>query len=314
MSKISEFIRKRLGALPSPADPRHYRVRLPTKEEVIELPEEFDGLLPYHDNEKWYSQGDIGSCVGWAGKIAMGITNYLLDLVADDLSAGWLYKKSRDKSIIPPGVEGSTNLGLMKALKKIGATTEECCPTDTKSPWDGINPCTDIGNPESEHYPGKYAIDSYWYVNPFVTDFQSAIYGVTHEAPYKMPDGSQGKIPLIVAFPVYESFYDALEGGIVPIPEAGERLLGGHASVLRGWGIIDDGKYFKNTGSWGRTGDDGTYHIPFGYPFYEGWLIHNGPFIESGSSSCAFGNFAAKVLSLVPWGLRRQGRFRYVNP
>ena len=169
-----EFIVERLGAFPSPPDPRHYRVRSPLAVEVADLPEAFDGLLPYQD-PSWYDQGNVGSCVGWAGSAAMEITNNLLDLEFDDLSAGWLYEKSRKFANIPPHVEGSTNLGLMKALNKLGATTEECCPTDITKPWDGISPCANIDDPESKHYPGKYAIDSYWYVNPFTTDFQASI-------------------------------------------------------------------------------------------------------------------------------------------
>ena len=311
MDKIS-FIRDRLGAFPSPADPRHLRVRSPLKVEVEELPEEYDGLLEFHDLENWYAQGDLGFCVGWAGSIAMEVTNMLLDLEPDDLSAGWLYVRSREYAHVPPGQEGSTNLGLMKALNKEGAVTEECCRTDTTRPFDDYDPCEN-----AMEEAGNYAVDSYWYVNPFVTDFQAAIYGVTHAAPYEMPDGSPGKIPLVSAYPVYESYGDAMDGGIVPMPEFGERLLGGHSSVIRGWKVIDGETYLINSNSWGRVGDDGTFYLPSNYPFYEGFLIHNGPPTEPTPSPCPLGNGVARSLN---WILRnlprkgRKGRFQYVNP
>ncbi len=308
-----EYIEERLGAFPSAPDSRHYRVRSPSAVEVTDLPDAFDGLLPYQD-PSWYDQGNVGSCVGWAGSIAMEITNNLLDLEFDDLSAGWLYSKSRLYANIPPHIEGSTNLGLMKALNKLGATTEECCPTDTVRPWGGIDPCEDVNDPESVHYPGKYAIDSYWYVNPFVTDFQAAIYGVTHPAPYKMPTGEPGKIPLITAFPVYESFSEGGISGIVPMPKPGEKLLGGHSSVLRGWEPIDGVVHFKNTGTWGRDqGDDGTFYIPAGYPFYEGFIIHNGPPTVPTPSQSKIGQTVSTILNGITKITNRRGRFQYVN-
>ena len=122
MSLTEDFIRKRLGAFPSPPDPRHYRVRSPTYAETVELPEEYDGLAPYIGAID--DQGNIGSCVGHCGAKAMEITNHLLDMEEDDLSPGWLYRWSRYYANIPDYIEGSTNLGLMKALNKIPGKDE----------------------------------------------------------------------------------------------------------------------------------------------------------------------------------------------
>ncbi len=328
MRKMTKFKRKfleeRLGAIQSPWDHRHYRVDSATLLQVTQLPVEYTELYDYSPTEVWPDQGDIGACVGHDGGIVMEITNTLLKeyvenghpellkYIAIDLSAGWLYHWSRYYANVPDYIEGSTNLGLMKALNKKGTATETDCPTDVQAPWDGINP-----KPDAEETAKQYAVDSYWNVNSNPNDVKSAIFGLTHEAPYKMPDGSQGKIPLVSAYPVYESFKDSYNNGIVPMPEKGERLLGGHSSCIIGWKVIDGIEYFINFNSWGGdVGDNGLFYIPTGYPFYpnDWWLVHNGPPGMNSNSSCTFGNSAARLLNLFPWTFRRRGRFQYLNP
>ena len=294
----TDFISKRLGAFPSKWDQRNYRVLRVTTLQVAELPDEYDELLDYAPTDAWPDQGDIGSCVGQDGAIVMEITNTLLKLYADttnqphllryiniDLSAGWLYHWSRKHSFppVPDFKEGSTNFGLMKALNKVGTATEAAVPTDNVAPWDGID-YSDVDLEAAR----QYAIDSYWNIDSNPNDIKAAIYGVTHKAPYQMPDGSDGKIPIVSAYPVYESFGDARTSGIVPTPDVhGERFLGGHSSCILGWKIIDGEEYYINFNSWGDDfGDGGLCYIPVDYPFYanDWWLVHNGPPIPSGST------------------------------
>lgn len=309
----NSFILERLGAFPSPWDPRHYRVRCPTSLEAMELPDEFDGLLEYHDKISWYNQGNIGSCVGWCNSIAMEITNALEDKSPVNLSAGWIYQKSREYGGVPWDVEGSTNIGAMKALRAVGAATEELCPTDIVSPFE-FNPLDG-----ADEVAKLYAIDSYWNVTTVPTDMKGAIFGLTHTAPYLMPDGSTGRIPLVTAFPVYDSFKESFtNGGVVPQPSFGEILLGGHSSVIRGWKIIDGEIYWINTGSWGKdVGDNGTFYLPLNYQFYDAWIIHNGPCNDDPGptpSTCIVGKTAARIASVLPWIGGRRGRFYYWNP
>ena len=296
------FIESRLGAFPSPWDDLRYRVRSPTIVELTEIPEEYDGLEEYQTIR---DQGNIGQCVGLCGKKVISITNFLLDMQEDDLSGGWLYYRSRYWANIPDYIEGSTNLGLMKALNKDGATTEECAPTDTEAPFD-IDPCAD-----AYEIAKNYAIDSYWMVNKEVGDMKAAIWGLTHEAPYKMPDGSRGKIPLVTAYPVYESFKDGYDDGVVPIPLSGEKLLGGHSSCVAGWTKT----HWINYNSWGTDVDDkGKFYLPFGYPFYDVWIIHNGPCANPTPSECGVGMGIARIMSVLPKIGGRRGRFYYLNP
>jgi hypothetical protein len=184
--------------------------------------------------------------------------------VYDDLSAGWLYWRSRFwANIFDPNIEGSTNLGLMKALNKDGATLESCAPTDNVSPF-SIQPCSEAYDISSE-----YMIHSYHFVNKNPSDMKAAMYGLI--------EGFPEKAPLVTAFPVYSSFYDGYDDGVVPKPQFGEQLLGGHSSALVGWKKIGDKTYWINAGSWGEdVGDNGFFYLPMDYPFYDVELIRVG--------------------------------------
>jgi len=284
----SKWISSRLGAFPSPWSSKHYRLTFVLPSEIAKIPPEYLELLDYAPTEDWPNQGNIGSCTGFSGSIAMEITNTLLKLhatkerqssllqyIKTDLSAGWVYYWARIYAEIPQDLEGATNLGVLKALNKIGVATESEVPTDTEAPWDGIKYTPDI-----LRGAGRFAINSYWNINPNPDDIRAAIYGLTHNMPYKMPDGTQGKAPLIAAYPIYSSFKEGYDDGIVPVPKNGDRFLGGHSSVIIGWKKIDDENYFVNFNSWGNeVGDNGLFYLPENYPFYPGdfWLIHNGP-------------------------------------
>ncbi len=72
--------------------------------------------------------------------------------------------------------------------------------------------------------------------------------------------------PVIFGFTVYESFESAEVDatGIVPLPEAGEQALGGHAVLLVGYDKLKQTYIVRN--SWGPDwGDSGYFHVPFSY-------------------------------------------------
>jgi len=256
------FIEKRLGAFPSPWMDTHYRVPLATIEAIEQTPEEFTDLLQYL-NLPLNDQGNVGSCVGHCGDTVMSLLHNK-DEVYDSLSAGWLYSRSRYwANIFNPLIEGSTNLGLMKALNKEGATTEECAPTDT------VKPFTMYACGEAHEIAREYMISSYHFVNRNPSDMKAAMYGLII--------GFPEKTPLVTAYPVYESFKDAYDGGVVPIPKPGEQLLGGHSSAVVGWKKISGEVYWINANSWGDdVGDNGFFYLPMDYPFYDVELIRTG--------------------------------------
>jgi len=311
MSFKDGFIKSRLGALPSPFDSRNLSYMNwadPVMAEV--LPDEYTELLEYAPDNFSRSQGNIGSCVGWDGAYVYETqltllqkhmdatsqyvplaTSYLdkdgarrvLHLSLTDMSAGWAYQRSRENSFppVPDHVEGSTNFGLMRALEKVGICTEALCHTDTIAPFDKPE-----NTAEQQQSAASYRIASYHSIPSDPVSVKSAIYGLLHDLPYEMPDGSWGKSPLVAAFPVYENFKDSYDDGVVPMP--GGRLLGGHSSPIFGWKIIDDKKYWVNFGSWGNIGDNGLFYIPEDYPFYgnDWWLTKILPALNPPQPTC----------------------------
>jgi C1A family cysteine protease len=74
------------------------------------------------------------------------------------------------------------------------------------------------------------------------------------------------KNPIIFGFSVYESFEgkDVAKTGIVPLPERGESMLGGHAVALIGYDDEKGGFLVRN--SWGKTwGDQGNCWMPYAF-------------------------------------------------
>jgi len=298
-----KWISKRLGAQPSPFDPRNLQyMKLPTLGDTYETPEEFTGLDEFSPTNFGRSQGSVGSCVGWDWNICYEtmlelLVNYkdressrkrtdglTVGHVSKDMSAGWAYQQSRKSSTppVPDHIEGSTNFGAVRAAKTLGICTELLVPTDTTAPFNKI-----VETGEMYKQAVNYRISSYHNIPNDPESVKAAIYGLLHTLPYDMPDGTPGKAPLMSAFPVYSNFKDSYDDGIVPMPSG--RLLGGHSSPIFGWKIIDDKKYWTNFGSWGtEIADKGIFHIPFDYPFYpnDWWLMKIAPTPDPPKPTC----------------------------
>ena len=72
--------------------------------------------------------------------------------------------------------------------------------------------------------------------------------------------------PFVVAIAVYESFESltVAQTGIVPMPKAGEALLGGHAVLVVGYNDVNQQFIVRN--SWGANwGDKGYFYLPYAY-------------------------------------------------
>jgi len=308
-----KWISKRLGAQPSPFDPRNLQyMRLPTLDETYETPEEFNGLDEFSPTNFGRSQNNIGSCVGWDWSYCYEtmlelLLNYkeressrselIVGYVSIDMSAGWAYQQSRKSSLppVPDNIEGSTNFGAVRAAKTVGICTELLVPTDTTAPFNKI-----VETGEMYKQAVNYRISSYHNIPNDPESIKAAIYGLLHNMPYVMPDGSQGKVPLMSAFPVYSNFKDSYDDGIVSMP-AGQ-LLGGHSSPIFGWKIIDGKGYWVNFGSWGTgLGDNGVFYIPFDYPFYQNdwWLLKIAPTPDPAEPTCIWehSNWIVKLLN-----------------
>lgn len=311
-----KWITERLGAQPSRFDPRNLKyMRLPTLDETYETPEEFDGLDDFSPTNFGRNQGSVGTCVGWDWNIVYETCLELFLIYKDiessrnrsdelivghvfnDMSAGWAYQQSRKYSIppVPDRVEGSTNFGAVRAAQKLGICTELLVPTDITAPFEKI-----VETGEMTKQAVNYRISSYHNIPNDPESVKAAIYGLLHTLPYMMPDGTQGKAPLMSAFPVYSNFKDSYDDGIVPMPSG--RLLGGHSSPIFGWKYIDDRRYWVNFGSWGSDiADDGVFYLPFDYPFYpnDWWLMKVAPTPEPPKPKCIweYPNWVVKLLN-----------------
>jgi C1A family cysteine protease len=72
--------------------------------------------------------------------------------------------------------------------------------------------------------------------------------------------------PFVFGFTVYESFEspEVARTGVVPMPQSGERVLGGHAVVAVGY--LDADKRFIVRNSWGpKWGQQGYFTMPYEY-------------------------------------------------
>lgn len=333
MSLTEEFLKDVLippEIIQSPWDNQRFRVRAPTPLEAEETPITYKELNTYLDDE--YDQGRIGSCVGHSNDIVRttigriiektirdGLLKASVNMSEDhkilslyellDFSAWAIYQWSREKANIPPYVEGSTNLGAMKALHQIGACLESTWPTPLRHADAVPEP------PDARELAARWKISSYWQVGHTEAEIKAAIYGVTHPFDYSMPDGSPGKAPAVVALPIFDTILEADGDGIVPMPKFGDKLLGGHSTPYMGWDVIDGELYWDNQGSWGNdVGNNGRFLFPKNYPVYDVWIMHVGGDPQPPPKPCPYGNMATHLLNALLISRGRRGRFSYGNP
>ena len=70
--------------------------------------------------------------------------------------------------------------------------------------------------------------------------------------------------PFVFGFTVYESFYNVSSDGIVPMPQKGEKVLGGHAVMAVGYNKKKKMMLVRN--SWGKNwGLEGYCWMPFDF-------------------------------------------------
>jgi C1A family cysteine protease len=68
--------------------------------------------------------------------------------------------------------------------------------------------------------------------------------------------------PVIISFPVCESFFSIGKNGIVPLPQTDEPVIGGHAVLAVGY----NENFIICKNSWGiQFGDNGYFYLPYEY-------------------------------------------------
>lgn len=207
----------------------------------ISAPRESD-LRP--DMPPVWDQGSAGSCTGFAGNAVWWhrrrcqgdecfIPSHLLTYYNARLIAGWQKYDS-----------GATIRDTMKVLGRWGACSETLWPYD-------ISKLT-AAPPRKAYREAER--------------FQSKIYRRVDRDLDVMRLCLSDNRPIIFGFAVYESFIseEVASTGYVPMPQKGERLLGGHASVEVGHIDAEQVKICRN--SWGPDwGDGGYFYMPYDF-------------------------------------------------
>ena len=199
-----------------------------------------------------YTQGHLGSCTSQAIAFCYEYDEYVQKEDTPFMpSRLFIYYNERD-------MEGTTGFdaGAMirdgiKSINQVGVCSEDMWPYD-------ISTFTD--QPLDECYEAA-------------KHHQTVQYKRVQQSLDQITECLHNGFPVVFGFTVFESFKsdEVRETGIVPLPEDGEGILGGHAVVLLG--ISHEKQMFKVRNSWTSDwGDHGYCWFPFEYILNQEWV------------------------------------------
>jgi C1A family cysteine protease len=191
-----------------------------------------------------FDQGNLGSCTA----NAICFLKMYLDHIENTQAGGYFHHLSRlylywhERNL-----EGTTfyDSGAyirdgFKVLNQRGCAGESFFPYDVFS-------YIDTPTAEAEENAELHKISGYYRV--YLPQLKSVL--------------AEG-YPVVLGIDVYERFEGLMAAvyGIIPMPEPGERLLGGHAVVAVGY----NADYVICRNSWGEQwGDNGYFYLPWAY-------------------------------------------------
>ena len=196
------------------------------------------------DMPPMWSQGPLGSCCGWAGAAAHWHRQRIQERQTFDPSALFVYYNARHLAGNAKYDVGSSIRDTMKALGRWGACPEASWP----------------------YVPAKFRISPPKRAYREAEKHQSKIYRRIDRDIDAMRLCLSDNRPIVFGFTVYDSFMtaDVEANGYVPMPELGEKVLGGHACVK--CGHIDAEEVFICRNQWGDDwGDKGYFYLPYGF-------------------------------------------------
>lgn len=206
---------------------------------AVELPKKFS-LRSEMTSVK--SQGPRGTCVGF-GSVAVNefFNSKDTNNAKLDLSEEYAFKRIKDFDILDYNYEGyGANVrSACKAHQKYGVCLESTAPYNSTGKEDCWK--TFIVTPQMDEEAKTYRIANYLSVTRDQQAIKQAL--VASHA------------PLLASVKLFESYRGAKKGGLIPVPKAGEKRIGGHCMAITGYD--DYGIEFKN--SWGKTWGDHGY-------------------------------------------------------
>ena len=187
-------------------------------------------------------QGALGSCTGNA---IAGALEYLFKEEGTPIDVSRLYIYYQERKI-----EGTIKQDAGAMIR------------------DGIKACASMGVPLESVWP--YNVAKFAAKPPKSVDTDAAKRKIASYRRVMCLDDllhclANGN-PVVFGFSVYESFEsDAVaKTGIVPMPHAKERMIGGHAVLAVGYHQTEEFLIVRN--SWGNSwGNGGYFTLPFGY-------------------------------------------------
>jgi C1A family cysteine protease len=220
-------------------DPRDFQFR-PPERRLATLPASFSllqGMPPPND------QGDIGSCGPNSADHMIRFAQNAAGAFASGSSRLLTYYATRQLMGTLNQDSGVDNRTMLKALAKVGFCDETLWPYDVRL------------------YRTKPPQQAYAAALPnAITN-----YAVVEQRLEAMKQCLVAGHPFLFGFDVFEAYEgSAARTGIVPMPSARERPIGGHDNVI--FGYDDASQMFDIQNCWGRTwGIGGRGKIPYAY-------------------------------------------------
>lgn len=232
-----------LGWRPDLPDQRDYAFA-PDESALTDLPAEvrldLDPAMPAP-----YDQGQLGSCTANALGAAVAYQLAKEGKPAPAPSRLFIYWNERD-------VEGTTDTDsgaqIRDGVKVLAA--DGVCP-ETEWPYD-IGRFTIKPSAQAYRDAATAKVTRYERVARAANHWQAAL--------------AAGR-PIVGGFSVYESFEAGdWPGFVMPMPERGEQLLGGHAVAFTGYATVNGVLCWRLRNSWGTGwGDHGNFWMPAAY-------------------------------------------------
>jgi hypothetical protein len=233
------------GLIISPYDSRDYKFRDLIKLGSVNIPKEYvTEEYPFV-----YDQGDTQMCCA----CSYNAVRYLQEAVQSELTLPLSPAFTYGDRIDGEDFEG---MYIRSCLKK--GCDDGSVLYDDMPGFYGVYEAKKIFNERREELLTKadnFKADSY-YVCSSRRDIQIAI--ITTKA-------------IMTGIPIYDSFYDVGDDGIVKYDKNKDiHDYGGHAVTITGWSYIGEKLYWRLLNSWGRSwGDNGYCWLPEEYPWVE---------------------------------------------